>query len=45
MRAEARQLMTTPAYTNAFDPNHEATKARINQLYQDASKIEYPKNA
>ena len=39
LRAEARALMNTPAYTNAFDPAHEATKTRINELYQKASQI------
>jgi hypothetical protein len=39
LRAEARALMATPAYTNAFDPAHEATKTKINELYQRASQI------
>lgn len=39
LRTEARALMATPAYTNAFDPAHEATKTRINELYQKASSL------
>ena len=39
LRQEARTLMATPAYTNAFDPAHETTKAKINELYQRASQM------
>ena len=38
LRAEARALMASPAYTNGFDPNHDATKNRIAELYKLASK-------
>lgn len=39
LRAEARTLMATPAYTNSFDPNHEMTKTKIADLYNRASQI------
>jgi hypothetical protein len=37
LRAEARTLMATPAYSNPMDPNHAATCARINEIYKLAS--------
>lgn len=39
LRAEARSLMNSPAYTNAFDPAHEQVQAKINELYQRASQM------
>jgi hypothetical protein len=39
LRAEARALMATPAYSNSFDPSHDATKIKIAELYQRASQM------
>ena len=37
MRAKARELMASPAYSNPMDPNHDGVMKQIDELYRRAT--------